>query len=153
MSLTFSVFKNSMPSMFFSFLQEPNQYAQVVGRASAKEGANTALVISDLCKSHQAGKLVPRFNLFSFVPSVSFSSYLNVSVFVASSNTAYGVFSAKALLVPMPSRNTIRSINLIANPCITFFLKVKFFIFKYLLLIKSEVIDVRSTSIHPQIYQ
>ena len=83
-SVTFCVFRFSIPSIASNSSQWKNQNLQVVGRALAKEASNTTFLILN-CP--QLGPSSPSFR--ANAPSGLLVSCLNVSVFVASSNTAY----------------------------------------------------------------
>ena len=86
MSVTFSVFRYSIPSMVVKCLQSQNQLKQLVGRALANEASKITLLISSWYL-YQYGVFLPSFS--ANAPSGLLVSCLNVSVFVASSNTAY----------------------------------------------------------------
>ena len=91
MSVTFSVFRYSIPSMVVKSVQPLNHSQQLVGRALANDASKTTfLMIFVLSPSalglYQPGAFSPSFS--ANAPAGLLVSCLNVSVFVASSNTA-----------------------------------------------------------------
>ena len=90
--VTFSVFRYSMPSMVVRFLQPQNHKWQFVGRALANEASKTTFLMifafdPSSLDLYQPGAFLPSFS--ANAPAGLLVSCLNVSVFVASSNTAY----------------------------------------------------------------